>query len=85
MEKKKQSKYAKTMKDALETFNLKKVKAWMNKYNHQLYLQFEKASELVQMATMCKMICNRNDMLGSPAYIKAVKWLSEHNMSGRIF
>ncbi len=78
-------KYVSTMREALETFDLKEVKKWMNKYNHGLYLSFKDANEIVQMATMCKMICNRTDMLNTEAHKKAVKWLTEHNMSGRLF
>ena len=85
MAKEKQTKYASTMKDALNTFDLKEVKKWMNKYNHGLYLSFKNASQTVQMATMCKMICNRTDMLGTEAHKKAVRWLKEHNMRGQLF
>lgn len=82
---KKLDKYASTMKDALETFDLKLVKKWMAKYNRTLYLSFKDAPEVVQMATMCKMICNRTDMLNSEAHKKALKWLKDHNMKGRLF
>lgn len=78
-------KYASTMEEALEKFDLKELKRWMNKYNHGLYLSFKDANEIVQMATMCKMICNRTDMLNTEAHKKAVQWLKEHDMKGRLF
>ena len=77
--------YQNSMKQALEKFDLKTLKRWMQKYNFPLWQSFRKASDIVQMATMCKMICNRTDMLNTEAHKKAVKWLSEHNMSGRLF
>lgn len=82
---KKQTKYFASMKEALETFDLKVVKSWVKKYNPQLYKSFSKSGEIVQMATMCKMICNRTDLLNSEAHKKAVAWLKEHNMRGQIF
>lgn len=88
MAKKQQSEgldYTKSMKDVLLKFDLKTLKKWMKKYRSDLYASFMKANETVQMATMCKMICNRTDMLATEAHKKAVKWLHEHNMSGRIF
>ena len=85
MGKKRLTKYASTLKEALETFDLKVLKEWMEKWNKPLYSQFIKANETVQMATMCKMICNRTDLLGTEVYMKAVKWLTEHNMSGRLY
>ena len=81
----KKTNYYASMKEALETFDLKNLKSWMKKNNHALFTSFKNAPESVQMATMCKMICNRTDMLGSKVHKKAVKWLTEHNMSGRIF
>ena len=81
----KQTKYFASMKEALETFDLKAVKKWMKKYNFALCKSFSKSSDIVQMATMCKMICNRTDLLGTEAHKKAVAWLREHNMKGRIF
>lgn len=57
----------------------------MKKYRIDLYGQFLKTNEIVQMATMCKMICNRTDMLNTEAHKKAVQWLKEHNMKGRLF
>ena len=76
-----------SMREALVTFNLKKLKAWMQKYNKALLKSFEEQSEEVQMATMCKMICNRTDLLGSDVHHKAIKWLKDHNykIKGRLF
>ena len=77
--------YTKSMKDVLLKFDLKALKKWMKKYRTDLYASFMKANEIVQMATMCKMICNRNDMLATDAHKKACQWLKEHNMRGQIF
>lgn len=77
--------YYASMKEALEAFDLKAFKKWMSKYNRPLYTSFKGAPEDVQMGTMCKMICNRTDMLNSEAHKKAVKWLKEHDMKGRLF
>ena len=72
------------MKEALETFDLKAFRSWVKKYNPQLYKSFSRSAEEVQMGTMCKMICNRTDMLNSEAHKKAIAWLKKHNMKGRI-
>ena len=77
--------YQDAMKEALMKFDLKAFKKWCEKYNKPLWKQFSKASEQVQMATMCKCICNRTDMLATDACKKARKWLAEHNMRGQIF
>lgn len=82
---KKVTKFQLSMKEALATFDLKKFKSWMEKYNKPLWNTFKKSNERVQMGTMCKMICNRTDLLGSEAHKKAVKWLKENNMRGQIF
>jgi len=82
---KKAGKYCSSMKDALESFNLPTFKAWVRKYNPALWKEFKKASEEVQMATMCKMICNRTDLLATEAHKQAVRWLKDHNMRGMIF
>lgn len=78
--------YQEAMKEALMKFDLKAFKKWAEKYNKPLWKkQFSKASERVQMATMCKCICNRTDMLATEAHKKAVKWLKENNMRGGLF
>ena len=76
-----------SMREALLTFNLKKLKEWMKKYNQPLLKSFEKQSEETQMASMCKLICNRTDLLGSEVHHKAIKWLKDHNykIKGRLF
>ena len=79
------TKYFASMKEALEAFDLKNFIKWVKKYNPSLYKSFSKATEEVQMATMCKMICNRTDLLNSEAHKKAVTWLREHNMRGQIW
>lgn len=82
---KKASQYMKSMKEALENFDLKALLKWLQKYNPPQYRSFSKQSTEIQTATMCKMICNRTDLLNTDAHKKAVKWLKEHNMKGRLF
>ena len=77
--------FSKNMKTVLMKFDLKALLKWMYKYRRDLYVQMLKVDEKVQMATMCKMICNRTDMLDTEACKKARKWLSDNNMGGRIF
>ena len=77
--------YTKSMKDVLIKFDLKALLRWMKKYRRDLHIQMLRATETVQMATMCKMICNRTDMLNTEAHKKAREWLREHNMRGQIF
>ena len=81
---KKASTYQFALRDALVTFDLKVFKKWMQKYNSLLWKKFKESNETVQMATMCKMICNRTDLLGTDVHKKAIAWLKEHNMKGRI-
>ena len=78
-------KYADTLGEALRSFDLKILRRWLEQYNKPLYKQFVKENEEVQMATMCKMICNRTDLLSHECHKKAVQWLKEHNMRGRLF
>ena len=77
--------FSKNMKDVLIEFDLKALKRWMKKYRIDLYNVLIKADEKLQMATMCRMIINRNDMLATEAYKKARLWLKENNMRGGIF
>lgn len=86
---KKESKKALTkdeqLKEALKAFDLKAFIRWVKKFQTlTFYMSFTKATEEVQMATMCKCICNRTDMMMSPAHRKAVKWLQEHKKSTRL-
>ena len=82
---KKQKNYYASMKEALETFDLKIYLKWLKVYNPVLFVCFIDEPKEVQMATMCKTICGRTDMLNTEAHKKALKWLSEHNMKGRLF
>ena len=77
--------FQKSMREALLKFDLKAYKKWLEKYNKPLLKQFSRANSTVQMATMCKSIINRTDMLNTEACEKARKWLKEHNMKGQIF
>lgn len=83
--KKKEKSYVNSMKEALEKFDLKAFKSWVRIYNPPLYNQFILFSKEVQMGTMCKMICNRTDLFNTEARKKAIAWLKEHNMKGRLF
>ena len=77
--------YTEAMKEALMKFDLNAFKNWCKKYNAPLWKQFSKASPIVQMATMCKCICNRTDLLNTEAHKKACEWLKEHNTRGQIW
>lgn len=77
--------YSQNMRDVLVEFDLKALKKWMKKYRIDLYNQFIKSNETIQMATMCKIIINRSDMLATDACKKARVWLREHNMRGMLF
>lgn len=68
----------------LEKFDLNAFKKYLRKYRFPLWLTFRNLSEYDQMAVMCKQICSRTDMLDTEAYRKAVQWLHQHNMGGRI-
>ena len=72
------------IQEILDAFDLKAFKAWLQKYNKPLWNSIKKHNEEVQMGIMCKMICNRTD-LSTDAHKKAVEWLKEHNMRGRMF
>ena len=74
-----------SMKDALEKFDLKVFLKWVEKNVPLLYKEILEKPAEVQMATMCKLICNRTDMLDTKAYKKASKWLVQHNMQRRFF
>ena len=77
--------FSKNMRDVLVEFDLKALKRWMKKYRIDLYNVLIKADEKLQMATLCRMIINRNDMLATEAYKKARLWLKDNHMGGQIF
>ena len=80
------TKYVSTLGEALKSFDLKVLKKWMDHYDKPLQKQFLKESEEVQMATMCRMIISRTDLLSHECHQKAVEWMREHhNMNGRMF
>lgn len=72
-------------RSALEKFDLVAFKKWLLNYNFSLYQRFVKFGKELQMGIMCKAICDRTDMLNTSAYKKAVQWLKEHDMKGRLF
>ena len=82
---KKTENYVFSLGEALKTFDLKILKKWMKKNNRLMWEEFKKKPETVQMATMCKMICNRTDLLATQAHFDAVRWLNEHNMCGGLW
>ena len=73
------------LRNVLSTFDLKKFESWLSKEKPLIYKTFHKANEETKMGTMCKMICDRTDMLATDAHKKACKWLKEHNMKGKMF
>ena len=73
------------LKKALEKFDLNSFRAWMKRFDKGLWNSFKNANEKVQMATMCKCICNRTDLLATEAHKKACKWLASNNMNGGLF
>ena len=77
--------YTKSMKNVLEKFDLRLLMKWMKKYRVDLYAEMLKHDQKIQTATMCKMICNRTDMMETDAYKKARNWLKENNMGGLFF
>lgn len=77
--------YQESLTEALSKFDLKAFKEWMQKFNKPLWNQFKKSNKTVQMATMCKCICNKTNLLATEAHRKAVKWLVEHDTKGQIF
>lgn len=73
------------LKKALEKFDLNAFRAWMKRFDKGLWNSFKNSNDTVQMATMCKCIFNRSDMLDTKAHKKAREWLKEHDMKGRLF
>lgn len=74
-----------SIKDALATFDLRIFKNWVKKNDPLLWRDFEDYNATVQKAIMAKMICNRTDLLGTEAHKKAVRYLRDHDMKGRMF
>ena len=74
-----------TLKGVLSQFDLKLFKRWLQKHSPLIWKSFKSQNEEVQMATMCKQICDRTDLLDTEAHKKAVEWLKKHNMKGRLF
>jgi len=72
-------------RSALEKFDLTAFKKWLLNHNFSLYQRFVKFGKETQMGIMCKAICDRTDMLNTPAHKKAVQWLKENNMRGKLF
>lgn len=74
-----------SLRNTLATFDLKKFESWLFKEKPLIWKNFHNATEEVKMGTMCKMICDRTDMLATDAHKKACKWLKDHNMKRRMF
>lgn len=72
-------------RSALEKFDLTAFKKWLSRYNFSLWQRYIKFDKKTQMAIMCKQICDRTDMLNTEAHKKAVQWLKENDMKGRLF
>lgn len=73
------------LKKALEKFDLNAFRSWMKRFDKGLWNSFKNSDNTIQMATMCKCIFNRSDMLNTKAHKKAREWLREHNMRGQIW
>ena len=72
--------------EALRKFDIVAYRKFMKKNSKFLYDQFIKLSNDEQMLAMCTTIIKRTDMLNTPAYKKAVKWIHDHKKNdGRIF
>lgn len=72
-------------RSALEKFDLTAFKKWLSRFNFSLWQRFIKFDKETQMAIMCRAIFRRTDMLNTEAHEKAIKWMKEHNMKGRLF
>ena len=72
-------------RSALEKFELNAFRKWLLRHNFALWQRFIKFDKQTQTGIMCKAICDRKDMLNTEAHKKAVQWLKEHNMKGRLF
>ena len=73
------------LRKALEKFDINAFKACMKRFDKGLWNSFKNSNNTIQMATMCKCIFNRSDMLKTEAHKKAREWLKEHNMRGQIW
>ena len=71
---------------ALKKFDLVLYRKVLKEHSKFYYEQFIKLSHENQMLSMCTTIIKRTDMLGTPAYKKAVKWIHDNKKNdGRIF
>lgn len=73
------------LREALGKFDLKALERWMKRYNLPLYKSFIGMDEDARMASMCKLIANRTDMLATEANRKAARWMAEHRMGAKVF
>lgn len=73
------------LRQALAKFDLRAFERWMKKFNPTWYKTFSSFSEDVRMATMCRQITKRYDMLATEANRKAARWMADHRMNARMF
>lgn len=72
--------------EALHKFDIVGYRLFLKKNSKFYYEQFIVMSHEQQMLAMCTTIIKRTDMLNTPAYKKAVKWIHDHKKNdGRIF
>lgn len=74
-----------SLKEVLEEFDDKILMTWLKKNKPMTYEAFKSFSKEVRTTNMCIMIINRTDMLGTEAYLKAVRYLTVHASDGRKF
>ena len=56
------------------------LEKWESTIGKDMVSRFKQANEIVQMATMCKMVCCINKFFGTKTWLKAHDWLDAHNM-----
>lgn len=69
------------LKDVLLDFDIEGFKVWYKANRKFAWKGFESMPEEYQIATMCRVITNRTDMISTSAYRKAVEWLKDHKMN----
>lgn len=70
------------LRQALAKFDLKAFERWMKKFCPTWYKVFSSLEEDVRMATMCRQITRRSDMLATEANTKAIRWMAKHGEKG---
>ena len=74
-----------SLKEVLEEFDVKVLMEWLKKNKPMTYEAFKKFSKVDRVTHMSIMIIDRTDMLGTEAYLKAVRHISANAPDGRVF